>query len=175
MAAKTGTYSLIRSETIDSDKAGISFISIPQTYTDLIIVITGYGSSDGSVPWLQFNNDVSTNYSQTFLSGNGTAARSDRNSNFTTLWASYSPGFSTSSSNISNAIIHIFDYANTTTFKSTVMRFNSSAGNYPGTSAAVGLWRKAPEAITSISFGVSAGSFKLGTTFDLYGIEAGNL
>ena len=166
------TYSPISTTTLGSDQATVTFSSIPGTYTDLVLIISGYSSSDGAVPWLQFNSDTATNYSQTFMSGNGTTTRSDRNTNLTSLWTSYSPGLSTTSTNISNVIVNIQNYANTTTFKTTLMRLNTASGNFPGTSAGVGLWRKTPEAITTILVGITAGNFKSGSTFTLYGIKS---
>ena len=38
MAAKTGTYSLIASTTLASATGTVTFSSVPQTYTDLIVV-----------------------------------------------------------------------------------------------------------------------------------------
>jgi hypothetical protein len=74
--------------------------------------------------------------------------------------------------NRSFASSDIMDYSNSTTFK-TVLSRTSNAGN--GTGATVCLWRKTPEVITSITiFTESAINFAIGSTFSLYGIQAGN-
>lgn len=53
------TYTLISASNISSSTAGVTFSSIPQTYTDLIIRITSRGQS-----WIQmrFNGSTSTYY-----------------------------------------------------------------------------------------------------------------
>jgi hypothetical protein len=78
---------------------------------------------------------------------------------------------------ISNTIVHIMNYSNTTTFKTYLARNNNAAtsGTYVGTEAIVGL-AQLTAAITSITIGTASGStdynFATGSTFSLYGIKA---
>jgi hypothetical protein len=63
------------------------------------------------------------------------------------------------------------NYANTTTFKTVLIRANNSS---TGVDLILGLWRKTPEAITSITIkntGTSS-NFAIGSTLTLYGIKA---
>jgi hypothetical protein len=69
-----------------------------------------------------------------------------------------------------NIIIDIMDYSNTTTNKTNLTRSNN-VGN--GLAAVVGMWRNT-NAITSIRFFPDSGNFSTGSTFRLYGIQAGN-
>ena len=62
------------------------------------------------------------------------------------------------------------DYSNTTTYKSTVVRGNNS-GYIMG--ASTSLWRSTT-AINSILFFSNGGNFAAGSTFKLYGIQAGS-
>jgi hypothetical protein len=166
------TYEPISTTTLGSAQGSVTFSSISGSYTDLVLVVSGYvATSDGAVPVLQFNGDTATNYSGTFLSANGTTARSDRNTTIASSWISYSPGFSTTSANVSVVTAHIQNYSNTTTFKSVLGRMNSSLGNYAGVGASIGMWRSTA-AITSVLVGLSAGTYATGTTFTLYGIKA---
>jgi hypothetical protein len=65
--------------------------------------------------------------------------------------------------------LFVMNYANTTTFK-TVLHRMAFAGN--ATEAGVGLWRKTPEAITSMELFANGTTWISGTSFTLYGIKA---
>ena len=166
MAAKTGTYTLIASNTLGSAAANITFSSISGTYTDLVIVVNGgtVGSDNSLV--VRFNSDTGGNYSYTAIDGNGSTPSSYRETNTSEPQAgSLSTGNNTS-------IINIMDYANTTTYKTYIARGNAPAHRVR---AFVGLWRNTA-AITSVTVQNNASTnFNSGTTFKLYGIEAGNL
>lgn len=160
------TYEPISTQTLGTATATVTFSSIPQTYTDLVLVFGGNaasGSTDSIA--IQFNGDTTTNYSFTNLTGNGSTATSARSSSDTTI----APGL-INSTEISNVIYNIFNYTNTTTFKTVLVRANLTSF---ATRASVGLWRKTPEAITSLSLKILGGqSFAIGSTFTLYGIKA---
>jgi hypothetical protein len=162
MAAKTGTYTLINSTTLSTAATSVSFSSIPGTYTDLVIVFSGTSTALAGIN-IQFNGDTATNYSRTVLDGNGSAASSSRET------SQVASTLGLSSTTQSDTIFHIFDYANTTTYKTILSRANVSASLVR---AAVGLWRST-SAVTSIT--LSYPTFNSGSTFKLYGIEAGNL
>ena len=70
------SYTLISTVTLTSNQASISFNSIPATFDDLVIVMSG--RSDGTANFLcglQFNG-ASTNQSARILFGNGSSASS---------------------------------------------------------------------------------------------------
>jgi hypothetical protein len=167
----TNTYVALDKVTVGTATPSITFSSISQAYTDLVVVISAPTSSDGATPQFRFNGDTATNYSNTFLEGSGTSATSSRESNQTNIQLSFNVGGN--STNPSTSIVHIMNYSNTTTFKTLLARWNSaSGGTYPGTAATVGLWRKTPEAISSMEIFVATGNFAVGSTFSLYGIKA---
>ena len=157
------TYEPIATNTLGSNAATITFSSIPSTYTDLVLVASA-AATGFDTPALQFNGDTSTNYSRTFIYGDGSSATSGRNSNQAKmLFAGIDPSISTQ-------FFYIMNYANTATFK-TVLHRSGAAGTF--TTAIVGLWRKTPEAITSIVLSMNgAQSYSIGSTFTLYGIKA---
>jgi hypothetical protein len=157
--AAGNTYEAIFTTTLGSAAASVTFSSIPSTYTDLVIIVAGTDSALAAIG-LQFNSDTGTNYSRITLSGDGSAASSDTQSSHT-------------SSNIglvgtvqSNTIFSVMNYANTTTYKTTLAKANEPNNLVR---AAVGLWRNT-SAITSIK--LLANSFQTGTTFSLYGIAS---
>lgn len=164
------TYDKINSNTLSTSATDVTFSSIPGTYTDLVIVMSVFTSSDGESPQFQFNSDTATNYSTTFVEGNGSSAASYRFSSRGNLETSYNIGGNSTSP--SPIITHINNYSNSTTHKTVLTRWNSaSGGTYPGVNATVGLWRSTA-AITSIKIYPGAGNFNSGSTFTLYGIKA---
>jgi len=166
----TQTYTPIASQIITSATGTVTLSSIPGTYTDLVLVISATATTGADDLLIQFNGDTASNYSNTVLTGNGSSATSIRGSNQTAILLDYNGVLNTT---INNRIVHIMNYANTTTFKTVLIRANNSS---TGLDAIVGLWRKTPEAITSITVkntGTSS-NFTVGSTLTLYGIKAGS-
>jgi hypothetical protein len=165
------TYEPIATYTVPSAGSGYTFTSIPSTYTDLVLVVTSRSTSGGTSDGLalRFNSDTAANYSATILRGDGTSALSSRNSSDTFYRiASYGQTASGSAANtFSTVVIHIMNYANTTTNKTAITRANVASD---GTAAVVGLWRQT-SAITSVSVLGYSGNIDTGSTFTLYGIK----
>ena len=159
------TYIPLATQTLGSAAASVTFSSIPGTYTDLVLVIAGIFSTAGSTSVvLQLNSDTGTNYSNTFIYGNGTSVTSGRGSNQTNMQLGYMSG-----SAQTNTIINLMNYSNTTTFKTALGRGNSMPDF---TIARVALWRNTA-AVTSIKvLPDSALNFDTGSTFSLYGIAS---
>ena len=173
------TYENIATTTLSSGQATVTFSSIPSTFTDLILVANVYGrfgSTTTAAFNLRFNGDTASNYSNTLLSGNGSAAVSSRASNQTELQVgTIMAQNSTSSTVFPPMIVQIMNYANTTTNKTVLSRSSNIDGTdntSRSTRAFVGLWRKTPEAINSIEIRTDALDFVSGSTFTLYGIKA---
>lgn len=163
MAAKTGTYTLISSTTLNTATATVTFSSIPATYTDLVLVFRGNNTSSGNrAGYIRFNGDSGNNYSYTAIQGDGASA------NFSSTWNVAQGVFSNVLNDNTLAIINIQDYSNTTTNKSFISRGNSAS---TVVQAIVGLWNSTA-AINSIVFSLNADSYASGSTFRLYGIEA---
>jgi hypothetical protein len=158
------TYSTIETQTASGSSGTITFSSIPSTHTDLVLIFNGSTVSQSGIA-LRFNNDTASNYSITRLLGSGSAATSDRDSSQTSIGL----GVSTSTSSGINEIVQIFNYANASTFKTVIARWNNASSFV---AAIVGLWRKTPEAINRLDLVCSTGNFAAGSTFTLYGITA---
>ena len=156
----TATYDMIATTTLSSSTTSTTFSSIPSTYTDLVVVFQGSGLS-GDTLYYQFNNDIGTNYSDTYLFGDGTTG-SGRHAN---VGGIFGAGVNTSQC---MQVINIMNYSNTTTHKTTLLRGNANGTG--ATVAFVGLWRSV-SAITSIKLSLNA-SFAAGSIFTLYGIKA---
>jgi hypothetical protein len=167
------TYEPITTQTLGSSTATVTFSSIPQTYTDLIIVINSAASVN--LDWdMQFNGDTGsgtgTNYSYTTFGGNGSTASSQRQSNQVAIRLDYASAYMSATTIQAFAVAHIFNYSNSTTYKTSLSR-TSNAGT--GVGSSVGLWRNTA-AITQIAFSNwgGAATYVAGSTFTLYGIKA---
>jgi len=163
------TMTPIATTTLTTATATVTFSSIPQVYTDLVVVahVKGGNAGGAEVYLMQFNGDTGTNYSRTELYGNGTSAASTRASNNTSGRAGRISG-SGSSEYVINTL-NIMNYSNTTTYKTWLVRENEAAS---WTAADVGLWRSTA-AITSIAlFSNSSYNTAVGSTITLYGIKA---
>ena len=163
------TYTPIATQTLNSATSSVTFSSIPQGYTDLILRITGNNNQGTAyISWLTFNNDTSTNYSYTRIVGTGTAAASTRDT-------SSNYGFGGWTNNQTSQMIlsmnHIQNYSNSTTYKTWLVRGGDTTDRVY---ASVGLWRKT-EPITSIKIQVEAGTYDAGSTFSIYGIAGGGV
>lgn len=161
------TYTPIATQTLTTSAASVIFSSIPSTYTDLVLVSNILGNvgspTDYSIK-LTFNNDGTSVYSVTKLTGNGTTATSARNSNLAYIAAWDQGYFSTTQP--TTIITAVMNYSNSTTFKTAITRGNAAA---TATQATVGLWRST-SAITRLDIAAEAGNFGTGSTFTLYGI-----
>lgn len=160
----TNTYVALDKVTVGTATPSITFNAIPQTYTDLMIVANGLESANQYVG-IRFNSDTATNYSQTRLYSDGSSINSDTQT--TATFGRISAGDPTNRFAIQ---VSVPNYKNATTYKTWLSRTNMP-NNMVG--AIAGLWRKTPEAITSITITTaSADNFSVGTTFSLYGITA---
>jgi len=157
----SNTYVALDKATANGSTSTITFSSIPATYTDLVLVIAGNTVNQGTI--VQFNSDTATNYSRIILRGNGTAASSvtQGNQSSVVLDGSFSQP-------IQNAIVNIFNYANTTTYKTSLVRSNNAG---TGIDAIAATWRST-SAINRIDITLTTANFSSGTTFSLYGIRA---
>jgi hypothetical protein len=133
--------------------------TIPQTYTDLVLVIGGGAVSN---ILMSFNGIGGTAYSDTYLTGDGSSAFSSRHTSRANMVMAYVGSGAAQSAFIYN----IQNYANTNVYKTVIGRAND-AGNSTG--AYVGLWQNT-NAVTSITLVSNGGSYANETKFTLYGI-----
>ena len=160
--AAGATYEPIATTTVTTATANIDFTSITGTYTDLVLIATTQIGSSGDYLGIQFNGNTSSVYSRTRLSGNGTAASSERDTSQVRINLYAQP-----TSNFAVNIINIMNYSNTTTYKTILARTDQAAFS---TNAYAGIYRST-SAITSIRL-IGPSNFSTGSTFTLYGIKA---
>ena len=105
------------------------------------------------------------------MSGNGTTAASGRRTSQAYIGFNWNTGWSDTAQ--CNGIMHLQNYANTTTYKTTIARSNNASGSsLPGTETTVGLWRST-SAINAIKvYTAGGGNLASGFTATLYGVKA---
>jgi hypothetical protein len=161
----TPTYEKIDKATTSGSQPSVTFSSIPSTYTDLRLVVNGGATSYGGFR-LRLNGDTASNYSGTYILGTGSGSGS---SGRDTSLSYGSAGYPLTTTLDSMHTIDFLNYANTTTYKTWLVRSSDAASI---TLAQVQLWRATPAAINSILLYPAAGTFVNGTTLTLYGIKA---
>jgi len=163
--AAGSTYTPIATTTASGSTSSITFNSFTG-YTDLVLVFEGNSTNAGSSAnslRIRVNSDTGSNYSGTYLSGNGSSAASGRTSNATN-WDAI---------NIAQASVrgmakmYFMNYSNSTTYKTMLSHSSVAAVD---ALPAVNLWRNT-NAITAIELFIT-GNFSSGSTFTLYGIAA---
>jgi hypothetical protein len=163
--AAGSTYTPIATTTLGSNQATVEFTGISGSYTDLLIVVNSYSTTAAGI-YAQVGNgsyDTGTNYSYTYLIGNGTAASSGRASTQASI---YLADQSSTAGNRQTTILQFNNYSNTTTNKTVLSRGSSSSQS---AGAVIGLWRSTA-AINRIR--LLNGNFAATSTFTLYGIAA---
>lgn len=164
------TYEPVSTTTLGTATNIVTFSSIPQTYTDLILISNYATSVLNEDAYVQFNSDTGSNYSRTHVRGNGSAASSSRASNQPFIPIDIDSSGTTLSTGI-QATTHFIDYSNATTFKSIICRSGTTGGSFTGTTLLAGLWRNT-SAITRIDVKATGGNFVVGSTFTFYGVKS---
>lgn len=164
------TFILIASSTVGSGGASsIDFTNIPQTYTDLLVVLSLRGTSANLERnlWYTFNN-TTANRSGKYIEGTGSAVG---NVSWGTMYGGAYSAASSTANAFSNFRIYIPKYSGSSYKPSSV---DAVMGNMTSTSylyRVANLWSDTA-AITSIEFPAESGTtFAQYSTAQLYGIK----
>ena len=170
------TYTLISSVTVGGGgAANIEFTSIPATYTDLLVKLSGRttanGDSYGEID-LSFNGAPSgTAYSWKRLLGNGAVAGSASGSSDDAINLWQINGSGSTSSTFANVEIYIPNYAGSNNKSVSADGVTENNSTQAVSTLYAGLWASS-SAITSLRFTVVYGtSFAQYSTAYLYGIS----
>ena len=167
------TYSKLASYTVGSGGvSAVSFLAIPQNYTDLIIKVSSRDNAAGTQNnlYVTFNGSTS-GYSDKIVYGNGASALSAQNTSFTSFVFAYSVSAQATANTFSSNEIYIPNYTSAN-FK--LASFDAvSENNATGvlTTLSVGIWANTAP-ISSITFTPSSATLQQHSTFTLYGIKA---
>ena len=160
------TYKLITSTTVGSGgSASVTLSNIPQTYSDLRILVSARTSSSGNY-FTILPNGSSANGSNKRIYGNGSTIASYSGSEI----FSY-VGFASQNGNtFGNAEIYIPKYTGSNNKAFSIEAISEHNDTNAEASLIAGLWSSS-SAITSIQFTPSTGTFIQNSTFHLYGIK----
>lgn len=155
----TTTYTPLATYTLTGTDGEIVFSNIPNTYRDIVAVVSGYAGSFVAM-YARFNGDATAaNYPRVGLYGGSGGYGS---------FASTEPGCQASITTVGTIwVLNIMDYAQTNKHKMILGRMS-----HDSEVNAQGYRWKNTNAITSISFVSSGASFQSGTIFSLWGISA---
>lgn len=165
------TCKLIEKVTLGSTTATLTIGSggtIPQTYTDLLVIASPRSTHVGQTGLdMRINGDTGSNYTTRRLYGTGSAAGSD---SYSTTQAYVGIMTGTDTTDVFGSVeIYIPNYAG-----STNKSFSTSACNEKNATAAfivvsANLW-SSTSAITSLTFFPDNASLAAGSSFYLYGV-----
>jgi len=169
------TFIKIQTQTVGSGGvASVTFSSIPQTYTDLKLVVSARGNegADVSSPVFITFNGSATGYSERLLYTSGGAPASASTSAVARFqFALYIDGPASTANTFGNGEIYIPNYAGASnkSISADYVLENNATATFLALDA--GLWANT-DAITSITLlHYATGNFVQHSTFSLYGIK----
>lgn len=169
------TYVALTTITVGSGGvSSISFTSIPQTYTDLLMLFSVRNNTNEANGWAnirtRFNSDAGNNYSSRLIAGRGTGVDTGSNSG-TGLVFHYSCDPNATASTFSNGSLYIPNYTSSTTKAVTFDSVTENNATEAIRALSANLWT-GTSAITSITCDILAGgNINEHSTFTLYGIK----
>ena len=167
------TFDKIQTVTVGSGgSANIEFTSIPQTYTDLKVVLSSRTATGGAADnIIVFNGDTSSSYSQRQIQGNGSSASSSSGTNTGFTQSTTTNGSTDTASVFASSEIYIPNYAsaNNKSFSVETVTENNATTAYQTLRA--GLYSSS-SAITSLRLtNSSSANFAQHSSATLYGIK----
>jgi hypothetical protein len=163
----TPTYTALATRTLTGAAASVTFSSIPATYRDLIIVVSGSLAVSGH-PLCRFNSDTGSNYSHIMAQGGAGYGV------FSALRTSTSMGMyepqNLDANVVFNFSLNLMDYSATEKHKFGLIRLNGVVAGSPVVAMTGGRWANT-SAVTSVTV-LATQNYNIGTTLSLYGIVA---
>jgi hypothetical protein len=163
------TMTLISTQTVGAGgAASISFTSIPQTYTDLIIKFSGRSTQSSTVIEMTFNGSA-TSYENKRMYGTGTSVASDsNNTTFISNLGNNDTGFTSNTFGSLDAYIANYTSSNYKSITGDGVSETQNATAYMLMGA--GLWSNTA-AITSITLTQTGANLTQYSTASLYGVK----
>lgn len=167
------THQLIQTVTVGSGgAASIEFTSIPQTYTDLLLVYSTRAATTGSDGSARFNSDTGSNYSYRKLGGNGSVTSSDSGTSQTSFTRVGRVNPSSATANVfSSNSMYIPNYTSSNNKSISIEGVSENNASSANIDLIAGLWSNSA-AITSIALQIDGGgNFAQYSSASLYGIK----
>jgi hypothetical protein len=167
------TYKLIASTITTTNTGPVSFTSIPDTYTDLVLKLSvrSSASATGETVWLQINDDTSISQYQFSRSRISNASITKDGSGFSNAqWFASSIANSGMASMFTAWEIYIPEYKNTGVQKQALSDNSFPSNNSDNASEYFGYAWNSTAAINKITVKYNGPNFQAGSAFFLYGI-----
>lgn len=164
------TMKLIAKNVLGADATTITFSSIPQTFDDLVMVLSPRASVSGWPGMLmRFNTDTGSNYSYRIIEGSGASASSFSGTSTTSIIAANLGGAGTTANTFGNIEIYVPNYTSSAYKPVSSTSVSETNATTAYIDAIAGLW-SSTAAITQIDVLPSTGYFVTNSSFFLYGI-----
>jgi len=166
---------LIESKTVATAVNTLQFTSIPQTFTDLYIVLSVRTSKADNIGYSTIRvNNATTNWTSRFLQGNGSATSANSTTSAPDFFGS---GNNTTGNTFGNGSVYIPNYTGSANKAMSIdfVSENNATGAFSAMQRIVTAVWSSSSAITSFEL-VADGSDNLsvGTTVSIYGITKGS-
>jgi hypothetical protein len=164
---------LIETKNISSSVATIQFTSIPQNFTDLVVVVSARISVSGNFRIRPYLNNVTSGYTSRIMESNGNGSVSTFSESGTNLPSGYVNGSGATANTFSNHRYYIPNYSAAVpkdVISDHVQESNSAQAFQvlaSGTNAMTA-------GVTTFTLTLESGSFVSGTTAYIYGITNGS-
>lgn len=169
------TMTLVSTTTLATATASITFSAIPQTATDLILLLSGRSTASVVVAGSLFtlNGSNAAEYAGKFLYGNGSAAASETSGTTVISGASNIPGANATANTFGSLSMIIANYtlASAKSISFEAVSENNGTVAYQSINAAS--WNSS-SAVTSISITTGGGNYAAGSTASLYTVTKGS-
>lgn len=166
------TYDKIQTYTAGASQATFTFTSIPQTYTELVIVVQEPNVASGSNEHgMTVNGDTGNNYQWAGWYVSGTSRTWFDSGNSGVERIRIGGGVASEPTHI-----RIFNYSQTGYYKGVQVEYRITSSGIANMGFLTGVWRNT-NAITSVTIDTYGGQFgyyfRAGTVATMYGIKAG--
>lgn len=164
------TMRLIETKTLGADAASIEFTSIPQTFTDLVALVSARTTVASVAPVITMTiNGVSTDRTARRLAGNGSTVESVSTTD--SIIGSIT-GANATANTFGNGLVYLPNYSGNSAKSFSTDFVTENNGTESNQRIYAALWNSTA-AITSLTFSQN-GNFVVGSTVSLYGITKGS-
>lgn len=162
------TYDKLASTTLTSNQSSVTFSSIDQTYTDLVVQFRGNVLNSNQQMWMRLNGDSSGNYTYIGIySVSSSAGNAASVSATACVIGGLGDGFTSNSQSIGSVTANINNYSATNIYKTVIAR---DVNRWTNTGLTCSSWFSTA-AVTSITLLGSSAGFETGTSIAIYGIK----
>lgn len=164
------TNRIVAKQKLSSSASSVTFSSIPETYTDLRLIVSArsdWSTSARDIIRVRFNGGSDTNNTTRYIWGDGATITSGT---YAYTFGGYCPAATSTIETFGSSEIYIAGYAGTTYAKPISVSAADENNTTTGANIEGGARWNSTSAITSITLVLSVGSFVAGSSFYLYGI-----